>query len=130
MDEEMVEIGSTEFSMATVIAEAEALITAMLEEAMGRMDWPKWDLEIKVELEALKKAGTWRVIERPKGRNIVVCKWVLHIKKDSARKIECYKAQLVAKGFTQVYGVDYYETFTPVAKLASICTEIELKMCW
>ena len=75
---------------------------------------------IKAELEVLKKAGTWGVVERPRGRNIVACKWVLHIKKDVAGKIKCYKARLIAKGFTQVYGVDYYETFTPVAKLASI----------
>ena len=51
-----------------------------------------------------------------------MCKWVLHIKKDVTRKIKRYKAQLIAKVFTQVYGVDYYETFTPVAKLASIQT--------
>ena len=59
MDQEMVEIGSVEFAMAAVIAEAEALDPATLEEARRRMDWPKWDLAIKAELEALKKAGTW-----------------------------------------------------------------------
>ena len=75
MDEEMVEIGSMEFAVAAVIAEAEALDPAMLEEARRRMDWLKWDLAIKAELEALKKVGTWGVIERPKGRNIFACKW-------------------------------------------------------
>jgi hypothetical protein len=45
----------------------------MLEEVRRRMDWPKWDLVIKAELEALKKVRTWRVIKRPRGRNIVVC---------------------------------------------------------
>ena len=122
MDEEMVEIGSMEFAMAAVIAEAKALDPATLKEARRRMDWPKWDLAIKAELEALKMVGTWGVVERPRGRNIVACKWVLHIKKDVARRIECYKARLVAKGFTQVYGLDYYEMFVPVAKLASIRT--------
>ena len=92
MDEEMVEIGSMEFAMATVIAETEALDPATLEEVRRRMDWLKWDLVIKAELEALKKAGTWGVVERLRGRNIVVCKWVLHIKKDVAGKIKCYKA--------------------------------------
>jgi hypothetical protein len=92
MDKEMVEISSMEFAMAAVITEAEALDPAMLEEVRRRMDWLKWDFVIKAELEALKKAGTWGVIERLRGRNIVVCKWVLHIKKDAARRIECYKA--------------------------------------
>ena len=122
MDEEMVENGSMEFAVAAVIAEAEALDPAMLEEARRRMDWLKWDLAIKAELEALKKVGTWGVIERPKGRNIFACKWVLHIKKDAAGKIEHYKAQLIGNGFTQVYGVDYYETLAPVAKHACIQT--------
>ena len=122
MDKEMVEVSSVEFAMAAVIVEAEALDPAMLKEARRRMDWLKWDLVIKAELEALKKAGTWGVVERLKGRNTVVCKWVLHIKKDAARKIERYKAQLVAKGFPQVYGVDYYEPFTPVSKLTYIQT--------
>ena len=64
MDKEMVEISSVEFAMAAVIAEANTLDPATLEEARRRMDWPKWDLAIKVELEALKKAGTWGVVER------------------------------------------------------------------
>jgi Reverse transcriptase (RNA-dependent DNA polymerase) len=55
------------------------------------------------------------VVERPKGRNIVKNKWVFRIKKDDTGKVERYK------GFTQVHGVDYYDTWAPVAKLASIC---------
>ena len=92
MDEEIVEVSSMEFTMAAVIDEAQALDPATLKEVRRRMDWLKWDLVTKVELEALKKAGTWGVVERLKGRNTVVCKWVLHIKKDLARKIEHYTA--------------------------------------
>ena len=73
-------------------------------------------------MEALRKANTWDVVERPPGKNIVGCKWVLHIKKDAEGRIDKYKARLVARGFTQVYGVDYTETFAPVAKLASLRT--------
>ena len=80
-----------EFAMATVIAETKALDPATLEE-VRKIDWPKWDLTIKAELKVLKKAGTWGVVERPRGRNIVAGKWVLHIKKDVAGKIEHYKA--------------------------------------
>ena len=55
------------FAMATVIAEAKALDSASLEEVRSRMDQLKWDLVIKAELEALKKAETWGVIERLRG---------------------------------------------------------------
>ena len=70
--------------------------------------------------------NTWDVVERPPGKNIVGCKWVFKIKKDSEGRIAKYKARLVARGFTQVYGVDYTETFAPVAKLASLRTILAL----
>ena len=120
IDGDIVEVGSVEFAMAVAVAEAEAMDPMSLEEARRRSDWLKWDEAIKVELEALRKVRTWGVVERPRGRNVVACKWVFHIKKDAAGRIEHYKARLVAKGFTQIYGVDYYNTFAPVAKLASI----------
>ena len=69
----------------------------------------------------LKMADTLGVVERPRGRNIVKNKWIFRIKKDDAGKIEHYKACLVAKGFTQVHGFDYYDTWAPVTKLAYIC---------
>ena len=106
--------------MATAVSEIEAIDPQSLEEAMRRPDWPKWEIAIQEELSALKKAGTWGIVERPKERNIVKSKWVFRIKKDAAGKVERYKARLVAKGFTQVQGVDYYDTWAPVAKLGSI----------
>jgi Reverse transcriptase (RNA-dependent DNA polymerase) len=110
-----------ELAMAAAVSEIEAIDPQSLEEAMHQSDWPKWEMAIKAELDALKKAGTWGVVERPKGRNVVKNKWVFRIKKDGNGKVECYKARLVAKGFTQVHGVDYHDTWAPVAKLASIC---------
>ena len=112
--------GQIEHAMAAAVSEIEAIDPQSLEEAMRRPDWKKWEAAIQEELGALKKAGTWGIVERPKGRNIVRNKWVFKIKKDAAGRIERYKARLVAKGFTQVHGVDYYDTWAPVAKLASI----------
>ena len=106
-----------EHAMASVIKSAEGIMPTY-EEAQRRPDWPKWEEAIQKELDSLKKSGTWELVKRPPGANIVGSKWVLLIKKNAAGEIEKYKARLVAKGFTQIYGVDYYETYTPVARLS------------
>ena len=71
-------------------------------------------------LETLRQAGTWELASAPKGANIVSSKWVLHTKKDAAGNVIRYKARLVMQGFSQVPDVDYFNTFAPVAKIASI----------
>ncbi len=91
-------------------------------EAKRCADWPKWHEAIKLELKTLIEAGTWEIIPRPANHNVIGSKWVLRIKKKSGRVIDKYKAQFVSKGFTQAEGVDYFETFAPVAKLASLRT--------
>ena len=53
---------------------------------------------------------------------MVGSKWVFRAQKDAAGNVICYKARLVAQGFSQVSGVNYFDTFVPVAQLASICT--------
>jgi len=65
----------------------------------------------------------------PKGTNFVDSKWIFKIKKNTVGEINKYKARLVAHGFTQVYGVDYYETYTPVACLASLRLILALATC-
>ena len=78
--------------MAAAVSEIKAMDPQSLEEAMRRPDWPKWQAAIQEELGALKKAGTWGIVKRPKERNIVKNKWVFKIKKDAAGRIEQYKA--------------------------------------
>ena len=63
---------------------------------------------------------TWTIESLPPGKNVVGCKWVYTIKYNADGTIERYKAHLVAKGFTQHEGVDFTDTFSPVAKLASV----------
>jgi Reverse transcriptase (RNA-dependent DNA polymerase) len=81
---------------------------------------PKWVHAMDVEMEALNKNNTWSLVELPKGKKSVGCKWVYTIKFGTNGKIERYKARLVAKGFTQTYGIDFKETFSPLAKLNTV----------
>jgi hypothetical protein len=60
------------------------------------------------------------LVPLPKGRKLVICKWVYQTKYALDGSIERHKARLVSKGFSQVEGIDYNETFAPVAKMNSI----------
>nr|KYP52900.1 Retrovirus-related Pol polyprotein from transposon TNT 1-94 [Cajanus cajan] len=80
----------------------------------------KWKQAMDVEMEALEKNSTWDLVALPNGKKPVGCKWVYTIKYKADGSIERYKARLVAKGFTQTYGVDYMETFAPVAKMNTV----------
>jgi Reverse transcriptase (RNA-dependent DNA polymerase) len=59
-------------------------------------------------------------VTTPKGANIVSCKWVFKLKRLPDKRIDRYKARLVARGFTQQYGVDYNETFAPVVRMKTL----------
>jgi hypothetical protein len=108
-----------EQALAAEIADMEALEPRTLAEAKRRPDWPLWEKAIEEELSTLKAAGTWRMEEAPPGANIIGSKWVFKAKKDAAGNIARYKARLVAQGFSQIGGVDYDNTYAPVARLAS-----------
>jgi len=109
-----------EHILAAETTEVEALEPRTLAEAKRRPDWPLWENAIAEELATLKTAGTWRLEEAPPGANVIGSKWVFKAKKDAARNIAHYKARLVAQGFSQIGGVDYDDTYAPVAKLTSL----------
>ena len=111
-----------EHTFAAETSNSEALEPHSLSEAKKCPDWPLWEKAIQEELAALKAAGTWEVVDAPEGVNIVGSKWVFKAKKDAAGNVVRYKARLVAQGFSQVLGIDYFDTFMPMARLASICT--------
>ena len=75
---------------------------------------------MKEELDALTKNHTWDLVTLPSGQFLVGCKWIYKIKPRSNGSIKRYKTHLVAKGFTQEYGIDYEETFAPVARISSV----------
>jgi histone deacetylase 1/2 len=86
-------------------------------EALGNQ---KWCDAMDAEYQALLKNRTWHLVPRPKGKNIIGCKWVYKVKRKADGIVDRYKAGLVAKGFKQRYGIDYEDTFSPVVKAATI----------
>jgi hypothetical protein len=71
-------------------------------------------------LDSISKNEVWDLTELPTGRKPVGCKWVLRKKYKADGSFDKYKAMLVAKGFIQQPGVDFVDTYSPVAKFASI----------
>ena len=81
---------------------------------------PRWQETMDEEFDSLHDNKTWKLDSLPLGRKLVQCRWVYKTKIASNGTKTKYKAQLVAKGYSQVQGLDYNETFTPVARMDSI----------
>lgn len=81
---------------------------------------PNWKNAMDEEMASLMKNETWDLVSLPEGKNIIDNRWVFTTKYKSNGDVERYKARLVVRGFTQSYGIDYEEIFSPVAKLESI----------
>ncbi|TYK11079.1 Beta-galactosidase [Cucumis melo var. makuwa] len=84
------------------------------------LECPEWKNAVMEEMKALEKNRTWEICALPKGHKTVGCKWVFSLKYKADGTLDRHKARLVAKGFTQTYGIDYSETFSPVAKLNTV----------
>ncbi|KAL6346966.1 hypothetical protein AAG906_006026 [Vitis piasezkii] len=81
---------------------------------------PKWLSAMDDEIQALKKNDTWDLITRPINHNVVGCRWIFKTKLHANGSIERHKAHLVAKGFSQIHGLDFEDTFSPVVHPATI----------
>ena len=80
----------------------------------------KWRTTMDVEMEAIKRNGTWELMELPAGGKKVGVKWVYKTKFNEHGAVDKYKARLVVKGYSQQYGVDYTEVFALVARTETI----------
>eukprot|EP00253_Pinus_taeda_P019097 PITA_19097 len=81
---------------------------------------PSWESAMEEEYNSLLENQTWDLVPLPLGRKLVRCKWVYRTKSATDGQITRQKSKLVAKGFQQVHGIDYDETFAPVANMDSI----------
>ena len=95
-------------------------------EAMSGPDKEKWLDAMEMEMDSLHGNQVWDLVELPKERKIVGSKWVFKEKLGADGTTERYKARLVAQGFSQQYGLDYDETFSPVVRSESVRTLIAL----
>jgi hypothetical protein len=117
---ETVETNDEDVTLVVDAGDIKPLEPKSLVEAKRCPEWPEWEKVIYEELKTLEEAGTWEISDLPEGANLVGSKWVFHIKKDTTSHVVRYKARLVAQGFSKVEGVDYFDTYTPVAKLSSL----------
>lgn len=96
------------------------------DEAMKGEDRSKWEQAMEKEIESLESNDVWDLVELPTGRKVVGSKWVYKVKRDVNGNTERYKARLVARGFTQKFGEDYDQTFSPVVRFESFRTLMAL----
>ena len=87
---------------------------------------PVWRSAMIEETDALTDIGTWDLVRLLARKKAIGCRWLFTIKVDLDGSIARLKAHIVTKGFAQIYGVDYSDTFSPIAKMTSIRLFISL----
>jgi hypothetical protein len=97
-------------------------LSPILSSVRAALTDPNWRTAMEDEYGALMSNGTWDLVPRPQGSNIVTGKWVFMHKFRADGTFDRYKARWVLRGFTQRPGVDYDETFSPVVKPTTVCT--------
>ena len=81
---------------------------------------PGWGNAMVDEMQALDDNGTWDLVPLPTGKKAIGCRWVFAVKFNHDGSVARLKARLAAKGYAQTYDVDYFETFSPIAKLTYV----------
>ena len=91
-----------------------------------------WQQAMVEEYASIMKNQVWEFVLRPQGKKVVRTRWIYKVKHVTDESVEKYKARFMAKGFSQKEGIDYEETFAPIARYSSIQTIISLadEMGW
>ncbi|KAK8631738.1 hypothetical protein V6N13_028518 [Hibiscus sabdariffa] len=90
------------------------------QEAVSSPDSEKWLEAMRSEMDSMSSNQVWTLVEPPEGIKPIGCKRVFKKKTDMDGNVQTYKGRLVAKGFRQIHGIDYDETFSPIAMFKSI----------
>src|SRR5690606_27358810 len=80
----------------------------------------EWQKAMEEEMQSLHSHKTWQLAQLPPGKKAIGCRWLFKVKRNADGTVSRYKARLCAKGFTQKPGVDFHETFAPVARVDTI----------
>ncbi len=92
------------------------------DEASKSLQAEEWKHATDLEYHSLIENHTWDLVKLPEGKSVIGCKWVYKVKYDGEGKIDRFKSRLVAKGYSQRYGIDFVETFAPVVRHSSVQT--------
>jgi hypothetical protein len=95
-------------------------------EVMASRDAAFWREAVNDEMDSILSNNTWVLVDLPPSSNTIGCKWVFRRKYRTDGTIQTFKARLVAKGFRQREGIDYFDTYAPVARITSIRVLIAL----
>lgn len=92
-----------------------------LQEALKGDEAREWKQAVGDELDEVEALGTYEIIPRPHSVNAAKCQYTFWAKKDEMNRIICYKAHLILKSFSQIYGIDFHKTFAPTVQLMTLC---------
>ncbi|KAL0313179.1 UNVERIFIED_CONTAM: Retrovirus-related Pol polyprotein from transposon TNT 1-94 [Sesamum radiatum] len=89
-------------------------------DAMSSSEAKQWKEAVKSEMDSIVSNRTWVLVDLPPGCTIIGCKWIFKKKLRPDGSVDKFKARLVAKDFKQKEGIDYFNTYSPIARLTTI----------